>query len=90
MFYRGMAKLFGAHYNQDVRFSSAVRCKKGPQVRCLIKEDIIIIIIIIIIIYIMSLEFLTYSTISVYNNNVYVYILCDFFPKTTLIQKQSL
>jgi len=27
--YRGMAKWFGAHYNQDVRFSLAVKCKKG-------------------------------------------------------------
>jgi len=30
--YRGMAKWFGAHYNQEVRFSSAVKCKKEPQV----------------------------------------------------------
>jgi len=30
--YRGMAKWFGVHYNQEVRFSSAVKCKKGPQV----------------------------------------------------------
>jgi len=30
--YRGMAKWFGAHYNQEVRFSSAVWCKKGPRV----------------------------------------------------------
>jgi len=30
--YRRMAKWFGAHYNQEVRFSSAVKCKKGPQV----------------------------------------------------------
>jgi len=27
-----MAKWFGAKYNQEVRFSSAVKCKKGPQV----------------------------------------------------------
>jgi len=27
--YRGMAKWFGAHYNQEVRFIS-VKCKKGP------------------------------------------------------------
>jgi len=27
-----MAKWFGAHYNQEVRFSSAVKCKKGSQV----------------------------------------------------------
>jgi len=26
-----MAKWFGAHYNQEVRFGSAVECKKGPQ-----------------------------------------------------------
>jgi len=30
--YRGIAKWFGAHYNQGVGFSSAVKCKKGPQV----------------------------------------------------------
>jgi len=30
--YRGMVKWFGAHYNQEVRFSSTVKCKKGPQV----------------------------------------------------------
>jgi len=30
--YRGMAKWFGTHYNQEVRFSSAVKCKKGTQV----------------------------------------------------------
>jgi len=29
--YRGMAKWFGAQCNQEVRFSSAVKCKKGPQ-----------------------------------------------------------
>jgi len=40
-----MAKWFGAHYNQEARFSSAVKCKKGPQVRCLIKDEIIIIVI---------------------------------------------
>jgi len=27
-----VAKWFGAHSNQEVRFSSAVYCKKGPQV----------------------------------------------------------
>jgi len=27
-----MAKWFGAHYNQEVRFSSSVECKKGPHV----------------------------------------------------------
>jgi len=44
-----MAKWFGAHYNQEVRFSSAVKCKKGPQVltSLLTKDEIIIIIIII-------------------------------------------
>jgi len=26
-----MAKWLGAHFNQEVRFSSAVKCKKGPQ-----------------------------------------------------------
>jgi len=25
-----MASWFGAHYNQEVGFSSAVKCKKGP------------------------------------------------------------
>jgi len=32
--YRGMAKWFGAHYSQEVRFTSAVKCKKGkkPQI----------------------------------------------------------
>jgi len=30
--YSGMAKWFRAHYNQEVRFSSAVKCKKIPQV----------------------------------------------------------
>jgi len=29
--YRGMAEWFGAQFNQKVRFSSAVKCKKGPQ-----------------------------------------------------------
>jgi len=29
---RGMSKWFGAHYNLEVRFSSVVKCKKGPQV----------------------------------------------------------
>jgi len=28
-----MAKWFGALYNQEVRFSSAVKCKKEPQVQ---------------------------------------------------------
>jgi len=27
-----MAKWFGAHYNQEVHLSSAVKCMKGPQV----------------------------------------------------------
>jgi len=27
-----MGKWFGAHYNQEVCFSSAVKCKKGPQI----------------------------------------------------------
>jgi len=27
-----MVKWFGAQYNQEVRFSSAVKCKKEPQV----------------------------------------------------------
>jgi len=26
------AKWFEAHYNQEVHFNSAVKCKKGPQV----------------------------------------------------------
>jgi len=30
--YRGMAKWFGAQYNQEVHFNSAVKCNKGPQV----------------------------------------------------------
>jgi len=30
--YRVMAMWFGAHFNQEVRFSSAVEYKKGPQV----------------------------------------------------------
>jgi len=30
--YRGMTNWFGGHYNQEVRFSSSVKCKKGPQV----------------------------------------------------------
>jgi len=30
--YRGLAKWFLAHYNQDVHFNSAVKRKKGPQV----------------------------------------------------------
>jgi len=41
-------KLFGAHYNQEIRFKSAGKCKKGPQViaslPCLIQDEIIIII----------------------------------------------
>jgi len=28
----GMANWFGAHYNWEVRFSSVVKCKKGPLV----------------------------------------------------------
>jgi len=28
--YGGMAKWFEAQYNQEVRFSSAIKCKKGP------------------------------------------------------------
>jgi len=31
-----MAKWFGAHYNQEVRFNSAVKCKKGHQVLTLL------------------------------------------------------
>jgi len=27
-----MAKWFGTRYNQEVGFSSAAKCKKGPQV----------------------------------------------------------
>jgi len=48
--YRGMAKCFGAHYNQEVRFISAVKCKKGPQVptSLLINEKNIIIKLILI------------------------------------------
>jgi len=42
--YRGMIKWFGAHYNQEVRLRSAVKCKKRP--RCLIKDEIIIIIVV--------------------------------------------
>jgi len=30
--YRGVAKWFEAHFNQEVRFSSAFKCKKVPQV----------------------------------------------------------
>jgi len=41
--YRGMPKWFGAHYNQEVRYRSAVKFKKGLHVRCLIKDKIIII-----------------------------------------------
>jgi len=29
--YRGIAKWFGAQHNQEVHFSWAVKCKKGPQ-----------------------------------------------------------
>jgi len=29
---RDIAKWYGAHYDQEVRFRSAVKCKKGPQV----------------------------------------------------------
>jgi len=29
---RGVARLFQAHCNQEVRFSSSVKCRKGPQV----------------------------------------------------------
>jgi len=28
---KSMAKWFGVHFNQEVGFSSAVQCKKGPQ-----------------------------------------------------------
>jgi len=38
---KGMAK-FGAHYNQLVRFSSAVECEKGPQFLTSLKDKIII------------------------------------------------
>jgi len=44
--YGVMSKWFGDHYNQEVHFSSAVNCKKWPQVLtcgCLIKDEIIII-----------------------------------------------
>jgi len=30
--YNSCSKWFGARYNQEVRFSSAVKCKKGPQI----------------------------------------------------------
>jgi len=30
--FRGIVKWFGAHYNQEVSFSTAVKCKTGPQV----------------------------------------------------------
>jgi len=53
--YRGIAKWFGAHYNQQVHIRSAVKCKKGPQVLTsllisliIIKDESIIIITIII------------------------------------------
>jgi len=42
----GLSGLVRAQYNQEVRFSSGVKCKKGLQVltSCLIKDEIIIII----------------------------------------------
>jgi len=45
--YRVMAKWFGAYCDQEVRFSSAVKCKKGPQVltSLLNQEEINIIIL---------------------------------------------
>jgi len=44
---RGTAKWFGAHYNQEVRFSSAISVRKETrsQLRCLTKDEIIFIII---------------------------------------------
>jgi len=45
--YRGMAKWFGAYYNQEVRFSTAVKCKKGAWVLTsllIIKDEILIFI----------------------------------------------
>jgi len=42
-----MAKWFGAHYNQEIRFSSGVKCNnKGPQVLTSLLQDESIIIII--------------------------------------------
>jgi len=42
-----MAKWLGARYNQEVRFSSAVNCKKGPQLlTSLLNQRKIIVIII--------------------------------------------
>jgi len=40
-----MAMWFGAHCNQEVRFSSAVKCQKGRG--CLLKDEIIFIIVIV-------------------------------------------
>jgi len=39
--YRGMVKWLKAHYNQEDRFSSAVKCKKGPQIQtsCFSKDE---------------------------------------------------
>jgi len=34
--YRGTPNWFGAHYYQEVRFSSEVKCKEGPQVLTLL------------------------------------------------------
>jgi len=34
--YREMAKWFGAHYNQEVRFSSVVKGKEGPNINILL------------------------------------------------------
>jgi len=48
-----MAQWFGAHYNQEVSFSSAVMLKKGPHVLTSLanqRRNFIIIITIIIII----------------------------------------
>jgi len=51
--YKGIAKWFGAYYDLEVLFSSAVKCKKGPLVltSLLNQRRIIIIIITIIIIW---------------------------------------
>jgi len=43
--YRGMAKWFGAHYNQEVRFSWAVMCKKGPQILISLLNQIIVVLL---------------------------------------------
>jgi len=43
--YRGMAKWFGAQYYQEVRFSSTVMYKKGPQVLTSLRNQRQIIII---------------------------------------------